>query len=49
MKVKHKISRDALKNRDYKKRETIKIGNEPISRDIEALSELFKAIKKMSQ
>ena len=46
MKVIHKISREALKNRDYKNRETKKSGKAPDSRDTEALSELLKLLKK---
>lgn len=49
MKIKHKITRDDLKNKDYKKRETAKIGDAPISRNSEALAELFKAIKAMQK
>lgn len=49
MKLKYKISRDALKKKDYKKRETVKVGDAPISRDSEALAELFKAIKRMQK
>jgi hypothetical protein len=49
MKLKYKISREALKKQDYKKRETIKVGDAPISRDTEALAELFKAIKRMQK
>ena len=49
MKMKYKISRDALKNKDYKKRETIKVGDTPSSRDTEALAELFKAIKRLQK
>ena len=49
MKIKHKITRDALKNKDYKKRETVKVGDTPLSRDTEALAELFKAIKAMQK
>ena len=49
MKMKYKISRDALKNKDYKKRETVKVGDAPISRDTEVLAELFKAIKRLQK
>ena len=47
MKFKYKISRKALKEKDYKKRETVKLGEVPCSRDTEALAELLKAIKQM--
>lgn len=46
MKISYKISRDALKNKDYKKRETKKTGNVPIARDTDVLAELLKVIKK---
>ena len=49
MKLKHKITREALKKQDYKKRETVKVGDAPIVRDTEALAELFKAIKAMQK
>lgn len=49
MKMKVKITREALKEKDYKKRETAKVGDAPSSRDTEALTELFKAIKRMQQ
>ena len=49
MKMRYKISRKALKEKDYKKRETIKVGDTPSSRDTEALAELFKAIKRIKQ
>ena len=47
MTVTYKIDRESLKNRDYKKRDTKKKGKAPIFRDIEALSELLKVIKKV--
>lgn len=46
MTVTLKISREALKNCDYKNRETKKVGTSPVSRDTEALAELLKALKK---
>lgn len=46
MTVTLKISREALKNRDFKNRETKKSGKAPDSRDTEALAELLKALKK---
>lgn len=49
MKLKYKISREALKNKEYKKREIVKVGDAPVSRDTEALAELFKAIKAMQK
>ena len=49
MKLKYKITREALKKHEYKKRETVKVGDAPISRDSEALAELFKAIKAMQK
>lgn len=46
MKVTLKISREALKNGDYKNRETKKSGKVPEPRNTEALTELLKALKK---
>lgn len=42
----YKISRAALKERDYKNREVKKEGDFPSHRDTEALSELLKVLKK---
>ena len=47
MKLIYKISREDLKNKKYKKRETVKFGDLPSDRDREALAELLKAIKQM--
>lgn len=46
MTVNLKISREALKNRDFKNREIKKTGKAPDTRDAEALAELIKALKK---
>lgn len=46
MTVTLKISRKALKNRNFKNREIKKTGKAPDSRDAEALAELIKALKK---
>lgn len=46
MTVTLKISREALKNKDFKNRETKKSGKAPDSRDAGALTELLKALKK---
>ena len=46
MTLTYKISRDSLKDKNYKDRETTKSGTAPESRDTEALAELLKALKK---
>ena len=46
MTIKYHITREALKNRDYKKREIQKVGEYPTYRDNDALVELLKILKK---
>lgn len=46
MKLTYKISREALKEKDYKAREKKIVGTAPETRDREALSELLKVLKK---